>query len=388
MPAKAFVVIWPGTSRFEIELRIAGSEQAMPLQVAVWGTGNVGRPAIRAVLSHADLELAAVVVASPDKVGRDAGDIADVGATGVLATDDWRSVIDARPDAVVYTATADTRPEEAMADLLACLEAGINVVSTAFYTYLHPNSAPAEALAPVEAACEKSGASLFISGIDPGWVMDWLPVVASGAVSGIREIRAREIFNYALYDQPHVVREVIGFGKPMDETPMMLYDFAIEMVWAPMVRLVGDGMGKPVENVQISVERLPLERTIEVEGMGTFEQGTQGAFRFEVTGYHGGQPLYVVEHVTRIDDECAPHWPYPPQGRGCHQVIISGDPDLHLTIHGEDHHEPGAAGGGNASAANWVVNALPAVCAAPGGIVTAFDLPRVTGAAQLRTARP
>ena len=108
----------------------------MALQVVVWGTGNVGRPAIRAVLSHRDLELVGVVVASKDKVGRDAGEIAGTGNTGVIATDDWRSVLQCGADVVVYTATADIRPEEAMTDLLACLEAGINVVSTAFYAFL------------------------------------------------------------------------------------------------------------------------------------------------------------------------------------------------------------------------------------------------------------
>ena len=92
----------------------------MALKIIVWGTGNVGRPAIRAVLSHSELELVGVIVASRDKVGRDAGDIAGVGSTGVIATDDWRSVLDAGADAVVYTATADIRPVEAMADLLAC----------------------------------------------------------------------------------------------------------------------------------------------------------------------------------------------------------------------------------------------------------------------------
>lgn len=358
----------------------------MTLRVAVWGTGNVGRPAIRAVVSHDDMELAGVIVSNPDKSGRDAGELAGLGDLGLAATQDWRAVVDSGIDAMVYTATADIRPEEAMADLLACLEAGVNVVSTAFYSYLHPGSSPEEALAPVNAACEKSGASLFVSGIDPGWVMDMLPVALSGAVSGIREIRTREIFNYALYDQPQVVRDVIGFGGSMDETPLMLHDFAIEMVWAPMVRLVGEGMGKPVDDIRVEVERLPLEQTIEVPGMGTFEAGTQGAFRFSVTGMHKSQPLYVLEHITRIDDACAPDWPYPAEGRGCHQVIISGDPDLHVSVHGEDHFEPGAAGGGNASAANWVVNALPAVCAAPAGVVTVLDLPRISGAAQMRVA--
>lgn len=355
----------------------------MSLRIIVWGTGNVGRPAIRAVLSHQQLELAAVIVSNPDKVGQDAGALVGMDNIGITATDQWQSVLHSGADAVVYTATADTRPEEAMHDLLACLEAGINVVSTSFYSYLHPESTTAEVLQPIQSACEKSGASLLVSGIDPGWAMDVLPIVASGAGSAIREIRAREIFNYALYDQPNVVRNVIGFGASMDELPLMLHDFAIDMVWAPMVKIVGEALGKPVDDVKVVVERLPLERTIEVDGMGTFEKGTQGAFRFELQGYHNGQKLYVIEHITRIDDACAPHWAYPPEGRGCHQVIVSGNPDIFLTVHAQDHFEPGAAGGGNAIAANWIVNAIPGVCAARPGALSILDIARVTGADQL-----
>ena len=346
----------------------------MSIKVIVWGTGNVGRPAIRAVLNHPGLELVAVIVANPDKVGQDVGDLVSLPPLGLTATDDWQAALAAGADAVVYAATADIRPEEAQNDLLACLSAGINVVSTSFYSFLHPQSTAAEVLQPVQDACKTSGASLLVSGIDPGWVMDALPVFLSRATSGITEVRTREIFNYALYDQPQVVREVIGFGGSMEELPLMLHDFAIEMVWAPMVRMVGDALGKSVDRIAVNVERRPLERTIEVEGMGSFEEGTQGAFRFEVVGYHGDTALSVLEHVTRIDDECAPDWPYPPEGRGCHQVIVSGDPTLHVSVHAEDSFEPGAAGGGNASAASWVVNAIPGVVAADPGVVTILDL--------------
>ena len=52
--------------------------------------------------------------------------------------------------------------------------------------------------------------------------MDILPILLSGVVSDIEEIRIQEIFNYGLYDQPEVVREVIGFGQSMDNSPRML----------------------------------------------------------------------------------------------------------------------------------------------------------------------
>jgi hypothetical protein len=65
-------------------------------------------------------------------------------------------------------------------------------------------------------------------------------------------------------------------------------------------------------------------------------------------------------------------------------VRISGSPDLHVSIHGEDACEPGPAGGGNASAANRIVNSIPAVCDAKPGVLTPLDLPPITGARQLR----
>lgn len=351
----------------------------------MWGTGNVGRPALRAIAAHRDLDLVGVIVANPEKVGRDGGDLAGIEPLGVAATDDIDAVLAGGVDAVVYTATADTRPDDALTDLLTCLRRGANVVSTSFYPLLHPRSAPPELLEAVGAACAEGSSSVFVSGIDPGWALDILPALVSGVGAGITELRAQELFNYALYDQPDVVREVIGFGGPMEELPLMLLDFSLQMVWAPMLRILADLLEVEIDEITTHVERRPLERTIEVPGMGTFEAGTQGAFRFEVQGIVAGRPLLVVEHVTRIDDECAPDWPQSGSPGGEHRVLMTGHPNLQISIHGTEPGEPGAAGGGNATAANRIVNAIPAVCAAPPGPLSPLDLPPISGAAQLRT---
>ena len=356
----------------------------MSLRVVVWGTGNVGRPAIRAVATHADLELVGVIVANPDKVGRDAGELALVDSLGVAAIDDRTAAFGRDVDVVVYTATGDTRPDDALADICDCLRSGSNVVSTSLYPLLHPPSAPAEVLGPINEACAEGNSSLFVSGIDPGWALDILPALVSGVSAGIEEIRIREIFNYALYDQPDIVREVIGFGGSMDETPLMLFDFSLDMVWSPMLRILADMLDLRVDDIEISVERRPLERTVEVDGMGTFDAGTQGAFRFEVAAVVDGVRRLVVEHVTRIDDDCAPDWPQPHNPGGEHSVVVTGHPNLEVIVHGTEPGEPGAAGGGNATAANRIVNAIPAVIDASPGAVSSADLPPVTGSAQFR----
>jgi len=355
----------------------------MTHRVVVWGTGNVGRPAIRAIASHRDLELAGVVVANPEKAGRDAGELAFLDPLGVAATDDTTVALADDIDAVVYAATADTRPEAAVADLLACLRSGRDVVSASFYPLLHPASAPRELLDPVTDACKDGGSSVFVSGIDPGWALDILPALVSGVGAGITEIRTQEIFNYALYDAPDVVRDVIGFGRPMSELPLMLLDYSLDMVWAPMLRVLAELLEVSLDEITTHVERRPLQRTVEVDGMGTFEEGTQGAFRFEVRGMVDGRALLVVEHVTRIDDACAPEWPQSASPGGEHRIVMSGHPHLTVSVHGTEPGEPGAAGGGNASAANRIVNAIPAVCAAAPGPLSPLELPSITGSAQL-----
>ncbi|CAB4372069.1 unannotated protein [freshwater metagenome] len=356
----------------------------MTFRVVVWGTGNVGRPAIRAVAAHRDLELVGVVVSNPAKVGKDAGELAGIASLGVSATDNTEIAFASDVDCVVYAATADTRPMEAYMDLERLLRSGRNVVSTAFYPLLHPASAPPELMAMLNPAMEAGSSSVFVSGIDPGWALDILPALISGVGAGITELRIQEIFNYALYDAPDVVRNVIGLGGPMDATPQMLEPISLMTVWAPMVRVLADILEVEIDDVVTTVERRPLERTIEVPGMGTFEEGTLGAFRFVVTGVVKGHPLLVVEHVTRIDDDCAPDWQQPLNPGGEHRVVMSGHPHMEITIHGNEPGEPGAAGGGNASAANRCVNAIPAVCEAAAGALSPADLPFISGAAQIR----
>ena len=351
----------------------------MAHRVVVWGTGNVGKPAIRAVLASSELELAGVIVANPNKVGVDAGTLAGVGLTGVLATDDAASLLATSPDAVAYCASGDFRPQEAIADIEQCLRAGANVVTSAVYDLLHPPTTPQPLKDRIDAACMAGNSSVFVSGIDPGWALDLLPLVLSGVGGEISEIRAQEIFCYETYHAPDAVRYLIGFGQPMDQLPAMLDPNVLVGIWGGMIRVVADGLGVVVEDITTHVERFALEETVEVPGMGTFEAGTQGAFRFEVQGIVGGKPRIVMEHVTRIVPGTSPELPSAPNGRlGCHRVIVTGRPSITVTVEADDG-TGNPAEGGNATAAGRMVHSIPAVCAAKPGAVHPLDLPLIIG---------
>nr|BFE82421.1 hypothetical protein GCM10020093_050220 [Planobispora longispora] len=112
----------------------------------VWGTGNVGRAAIRAVEAHPALELTGVLVHDPRKAGRDAGDLGGLGRDlGVAATDDIDAALAARPGAVVYAASGDIRPDDALADIVRAIRAGAVVVT--------PRSTPSTTSATPRRSC-------------------------------------------------------------------------------------------------------------------------------------------------------------------------------------------------------------------------------------------
>lgn len=346
----------------------------MSLRTVVWGTGNLGRAAVRAVRAHPGLELAAVLTSTPAKVGRDAGDISGVEPLGVVLTDDVEGVLGARPDAVVYAASGDLRPDDAAADIRRALAAGAVVVTPSLYAMYDPRSAPAELRDPLEKACAEGGSALLVSGIDPGWANDVLPVLLSGLAGTLDQVRCQELFDYSTYDQPDAVRGSVGMGGPMDDVPLMVLPGVPTMIWGGQVRLVARALGIELDEVVERVERRPLERDVD-NAMGRFDKGSQGGLRFEVAGVAGGREVVVVEHVTRIAPDVAPDWPSPADGgAGAHRVVLEGRPRIEVTIEAED--EGGSrAAGGNATAVNRLVAAIPWLRDAAPGVYDALQVP-------------
>ena len=99
--------------------------------------------------------------------------------------------------------------------------------------------------------------------------------------------------------------------------------------------------------------------------------------RFEVQGVVNGKPRVIVEHITRMHNDVAPDWPAPP-GKGGYRVIIEGSPNMtcELMLEGDGGDENS---GGLIVTAMRLVNAIPAVVAAKPGLMSALDLPPITG---------
>lgn len=349
-------------------------------RVVAWSTGTVGRHAIAGIDARPDLELVGVWVSNPEKVGQDAGRLAGLDRDlGVLATNDREALFALKPDCVVHTAMADDRIFECMEDLIELVEHGINVVSSGPVLLCFPEGLGLDAYVDrITAAGERTGASLHVNGIDPGWANDVLPLTASSLAQRIDLVRVSEIADYSTYYQPVVMREIYGFGTPMDQVAMLWQPGILTTAWGPVVRQIAAGLDLELDPVLVEkVERVPAEHdthTVSLE----IPAGTMGAVRFQVIGTVGGEPRVILDHVTRTEATQVPEWPTPSSGDGCYRVEFTGEPMMtfdfvHRGEHG-DHNDSGMI-----VTAMRLVNSVHAVCEAPPGLVAAKDLPMVTG---------
>jgi 2,4-diaminopentanoate dehydrogenase len=350
-------------------------------RVVVWATGGIGSIAIRAIQERDDLELVGVWVHSPEKDGMDAGELANGEPIGLAVTTDADALIALAPDCVIYAASGPDRDAGAIPDYVKLLSAGLNVVTTSTTRLVNPHAyEPAEWRDQLATAAKEGQVSLYASGIEPGFAADYLPLVLSTVSSQIEKIHAYEIGLYDDYGVPDIMSDAMGFGRPPEYEPWIAMPGAIAGEWQGQIRMIAEALGVEVTEIRETFGRAMTERTLEV-AMGTVEAGTCGALRMQAIGVVDGHEAIVIEHVTRLAPDVAPHWPTLPNALG-YRVVITGTPDIDCTIDAtlRDRKKAGiesmtSGAGAMVATAMRVVNAVPYVVAAQPGLVSSVDLP-------------
>lgn len=354
----------------------------MAIRVAHVGTGNVGGLALAQLITNPQFELTGVCVSTPEKVGRDAGELCGVGLdaaveTGVKAVNDLDALLATKPDCVVYCAMGDTRLPDAMADVMRLLAAGVNVVGSAPGLLQYPwGVIPDKYIDRVEKAAQQGNSSLFITGVDPGFINDLLPFALFGTCQRVEQVRCMEIHDYASYDGQEVM-SYMGFGRPLDEVPMLLQPGVLGIAWGTAIRQLAAVLGVEVDEIVESYQREPAPEDFDI-AIGRVAKGTVAVLQFEIRGMVKGHPAIVIEHITRLRPDLRPDLPQPAAGGGSYRIEITGEPSYAVDVvpssRKGDHNHAAIVG-----AAGRIVNSIPAVLAAPPGIRTTLDLPLVTG---------
>jgi hypothetical protein len=340
-------------------------------RVVQWSTGEVGAICTRVLAERPDLELTGVWVHSAAKAGRDAGELAGIAPIGVKASSDADALIASAPDCVCYTASGESRPDACAADISRMLAAGINVVTTSIPGLVHPAGYNPKHVDQLEAACREGGASLYASGIEPGFAGDQLVLTLATLSHKIRSVRTQEIFSYTDYPVVFTMFEVFGFGKPPEHRCIMQIPGIQSSSWGPPVRMVADHMGVQLDSIRETYDKRVTDKRLEVAA-GVIEPGTVAAVRFETIGVVDGRDAIVIEHINRMSNDVAPDWPTAERD-GTYRIVFDGEPSMTCELQmgtPETFVTDGLIG-----TAMRVVNAIPYVCEAAPGLVTSADLP-------------
>jgi 2,4-diaminopentanoate dehydrogenase len=290
------------------------------LRVIQWNTGKVGKLAMRAVLDDPRLELVGVFAHSPDKVGKDAGELCGRPATGVTATDDIDALIATGADSVLYT------PFEGNVDhAVRLLEAGIDVVSTNLF--LHSGGVQGAVRERLEAAGRKGNASLYITGINPGWA-NAIAVAMTAVCRQVESVSLIESADCSVYESVETWG-FLGMGEAGGATPELIGRAQAWLIlFKDAVLRMGDALGYVFEDIEFFCEYATAAETVDL-GWFKMEQGTNAALRGGWNGKVGGKTVMNLTVIWYLTKNLAEGWEI---DEDQHRVIVEGDPKVDCRI--------------------------------------------------------
>ncbi len=356
----------------------------MSYRVVQWATGNLGRPAIEGIISHPDLELVGVWVHSDDKIGQDAGALADRPDldTGIKATNDIDALIALAPDCILYSPLLPVEDE-----ILKILSAGINIVTPLGWFY--PRDLETTA---IEKACQQGNATLHGTGIHPGGVTEKWPLVMSSFSRDITYVSCEEYSDCRTYGSADVLSDIMLFGKTPEEVKDSFMLQLLGNGFGQSVNMIADAMGFTLDGPLRATHVFALATAPIDTPMGVIEPGQVAAQRFRWEGLRNGEPVVKAEvnwymGTENIETDWFEADKIAASGE-CFAMRVEGDPPVYITTHGVhpsadmDWSEVHRRNPGMVATAMHCVNSIPFVCQAEPGIKTYLDLPIVHGRAK------
>jgi len=341
----------------------------MAIRVLQWTTGHVGREAVKAILTHPELELVGAYAWSPEKEGRDVGELCGVGRLGVTATHDIDALIARGADCVCYT---PNHPDQG--EICRLLEAGLDVVAS---NLTNCRSWGEAARARVEKAARDGGATLFGSGIFPGFA-NYIAAQMASVSHGFRRIRFLESVDVSTYQ---AIRNYANLGWGQAPAPQWLEaSRQVLGFYGECLDVMAQMLGVPVAETRFGCEWAITPGDREYFGFrmpaGTIA-GQKSTWTARVAGEE--QPVIELDVCWIAGRGLEPEWPI----HHGYTMEVEGNPNVRTRVS----FSPSRRGAGledyldlsNTLTAMPVVAAIPVVHAAPPGIRTYADLPLITG---------
>jgi hypothetical protein len=338
-------------------------------RVVQWTTGNVGKSSVRAIVANPLFELVGCYAWSPEKVGRDVGELCGIDPLGVPATDDVDALLALKPDCVVYNPMwIDTD------ELVRILSAGVNVVATSAFITGH-SLGPARD--QIIQACQRGGSTMFGTGISPGFA-ELLAIVSATICDRVDKVTVNEAADTTFYDSP-ATELPVGFAKPIDHPELQALTAQGTAVFGEAVRLVANALGVELDDVRCEAEYAQTTADLDL-GSWTIPAGCVAGVAASWKGSVGDKVVVELNVRWRKGQTLEPDWKIAQDGW---VIQIDGRPTVTLNVgflpppdfEAETIAEFMVLG--HIMTAMPPINAIPAVVAARAGIATYVDLPLI-----------
>ena len=323
-------------------------------RVVQYGVGPIGQSCLRTLLSkHQSIELVGAIDIDPDKVGKDVGEITGLGIkTDVIISADAEAVLrETKPDVVVHTTSSFL---SRMSDqLVQCVEAGANVVSSteelSFPYHRHP-----EISAALDEVARQNGVTVLGTGVNPGYVMDALAIMATGVCHQVSLIEVNREVDAGLRRFPLQLKVGAGLSTDAFEEKKATGMFG-HIGLVESLRMIARAMDWPIDQLDETLECIVSPRRV-VTPFLTVEEG-------QVAGIHHYAKAFIEGNcVISLDLKMFVGAEDPRDA-----VYVHGDPPVDLVIRGGIF--------GDTATVATLINAIPLVVNAPSGLVTVADLP-------------
>ncbi len=329
---------------------------AVPLRVIQYGIGPIGMQSVQYITERSTCQIVGAVDKDPAKIGRDVGELAGLSAPlGVTVSGNAAEVLrDLEAQVVVLTTTSSLvriRPQ-----ILEIISYGKNVVSSC-EELMYPWITQPGIAREIDEAAKRENVSVLATGVNPGFLMDFLPLVLTGVCRNVRKVTVERIQDAACRRIPF--QEKIGAGLSLDEFNARVADGTLRHVGlTESIHMIASRLGWTLDKTEDIIHPIISETGLDT-GQRSILPGHVRGVNQTGRGYRHGEEVISLMFRAALGEE------------GSHErIFIEGTPPIDLFI----------AGGVNGDVATCAImtNAIPVVAQAPPGLRTMADISTIT----------
>jgi hypothetical protein len=324
---------------------------AKKIKVVQMGLGPIGNKVTVFLADKAGVEIVGAIDADPAKVGQDIGMLAGLPAHGVKVSADMKAVLGGRDvDAVILTTTSSL--EKTADQLAALLPYGVNVVSSCEELSYPWQTNPALA-AKIDKLAKDNNASVLATGVNPGFLMDFLPVVMTGVCRNVRKVTVERIQDATFRRIPF--QKKIGAGLTVAQFHAKVKEGTLRHVGlTESMHMIAASLGWKLDKTEDIISPIVAERETKTEGL-TVKAGDVLGVQQIGRGLAGGEELVKMIFRAAIG-----------QSDVRDRIVIDGTPSLDSSFKGGVN--------GDVATCAILINAIQAIVEAPPGLRTMVDI--------------